>query len=521
MTDYGFWALVPPLVAISLAMITRHVHVSLFVGVLLGGVIVCNGNPATGFLTAGTWMIESIGNPFNAGIVVFTVILGGIIGVMQKSGGIQGFGSWAARKAKTRRGGQLIAWLLGIVIFFDDYFNTLTVGTVMRPVTDELHISREKLAYITDSTSAPVCIISPISGWVGYIIGILGVALAAAGIETNAYAAFMRSIPYNFYAVIAVGWVLIIALSSVEYGPMKTAERRALEERKPIRDGAKPLVSKELSGMDAAKGARPHVLNLMLPIGVLITSAIFFLWLTGHEPGYGFKNALFSSDPSRALVYATLTTLIYCAFLYSVQRIMPLREFIEAMLSGFKAMVPALVILVLAWSIGAAVGELGLADFVVDAVAPLLSEAWIPLAVFLVSCFAAFATGTSWGTFAIMLPISVPLAHAFSPALVFPTIAATLGGAVFGDHCSPISDTTIISSMASHSDHIDHVKTQIPYALTCAAIACAAYVAVGYSGNAWAGWTVSAVLTLAVFLIARGRKRSRSGQKCAKTGITE
>lgn len=529
MTDFGAWTLLPPVLAIVFAMVTRRVYQSLVLGILVAGVMKAGGasfgdglNPvlavfasiAGGFIEAVRWLVSGVANEGHAAVITFTLFLGALIALMQKSGAIKGFGDAAIRFAHNARRGQALAWGVGaLFLAIDDYFHVIAAGAMFRPLTDGLRISREKLAYIIDSTAAPMVILVPISTWVGVILGIVAPVLAAHSIDKSAFAAFLEGIPYNFYAILTVTFVGIVALTRIEYGPMRHAERRAGLEGKLIRDGAKPLMSRELAEMEPAPGAIPRWWNLALPVLFLFAAALTMLYVTGYDAADpdrdSFYEALQNASAEVSLAIASFLALLFAMVLYSFQGFMKQDRFLDTVLDGFKAMVPALGILALAWAIGDAVGPqtsggIGLASYLADTVGDSIPVYALPLLAFVLSAVIAFATGTSFGTFAIMLPVTLGLAAASSDVLqwISPVLAATIGGAVFGDHCSPISDTTVMSSMAGQSDHIDHVRTQLPYALTVAGIAAAGYGALALTGELWVAWLGNVILLATVFLIA-------------------
>ncbi len=501
MDHYGLLSLVPPLVAIALAFLTKQVVASLFVAIWAGATILAGWNPIAGFGdTVVTYITGSLADPWKAGIIVFSLSLGGMIGVMAKSGGAKAIADWLATKANNPRSGQIATWAMGLVIFFDDYSNTLLVGNTMRPLTDKLRISREKLSYITDSTAAPVASMALISTWVAYEVGLLKDAFAAADVEMNAYGAFLLSIPFRFYSIITLFFVLGIAWFHRDYGPMLKAEIRARTTGKILADGATPLASKELTDMDIKKGIPLRARNAIIPVVVVVLVVLFGLYVNGKNTVlggddaemiaaiqesplsfYAIQQSVGNADASVVVTWASFTGSLVAILLVIAQGILSLREAVEAWIDGAKSLIIACIVLVLAWGIGSLCDGLGTANYLVSILQGNVSPAILPLSVFLLACFVAFSTGTSWGTTAIMMPIAVPLVYKLSTGgdpgqLAFATVGAVFTGAVFGDHCSPISDTTIMSSMASAADHIDHVKTQMPYAMTCAGIS----VAVGY-----------------------------------------
>lgn len=500
MEHFGLWSLLPPLVAIVLAFKTRQVLPSLFAAIWVGATIIHGGNIFVGFgATITDYIAGSVASEWNAGIIIFDIALGGTIGIVAKSGGAKAIADWLAKKAKTASSGMVATWAMGLIIFFDDYSNTLLVGNTMRPLTDKLKISREKLAFLTDATAAPVASMAFISTWIAYEMGLLRDAFASIGVDANIYGVFLQSIPFRFYSIIMLGFVFIIAKTGKDYGPMLIAERRARHEGKLIADGSTPLASKELTEMDIKEGV-PHLIrNAVLPILTIVVMVVVGLYINGKAAILGGDNSqlitlvsdapfsfiaireiIGSSNAAVAMMWASFAGTFVAAGLVIVQKTLTVEETVNAWIDGAKSLVIAIMVLVLAWSIGSVASDLGTADYLISILAGRIPASIIPLAVFVLGCLIAFTTGTSWGTTAILMPIAVPLVFQLSGGdtgtLLMATIGAVFTGAVFGDHCSPISDTTIMSSMASASDHIDHVKTQAPYALTVAVIA----IVIGY-----------------------------------------
>jgi tetracycline resistance efflux pump len=511
-TEFGAWTLLPPAIAIIFAMLTRKVYQALLFGIMVAGFMVAGGEsfanqpwysaiPAAiggGFMQMVEWIVAGIADQYHAAVIAFTLFLGGLVALMQRAGGVQGFGNAALKVANTRRKGQFATAGIGsLFLAIDDYFHVVAAGTIFRPLTDKLKISREKLAYIIDSTAAPMVILIPISTWAGYIIG----EIRKVGIEgVSPFGTFIEGIGFNFYAILTVLFVFAVSITRMEFGPMKKAEQRAVQEGKPFADGAKPLVSKELTEMQVTPGVVPRAINLALPVLFLLVTAVLMLYATGHTAGAGFKDSIYNSQAELSLAIATFLTLLFTMVLYSFQKIMKQEEFVDTTIDGFKAMMPALAILALAWGIGNAAGGVGLGEYLAGEVGTNLDAAVVPLIAFIASGIIAFATGTSFGTFAIMIPISLSIIAGSpdSSEWLGAALAATIGGAVFGDHCSPISDTTVMSSMAAQCDHIDHVKTQLPYALVVAGISTAGYAMLALSGLQWVAWATNIFLFTAV-----------------------
>ena len=481
-----WWSLLPPLVAITLALLVRDVVVSLVLGVWLGTTMLAGGDPGAGFLRLiDTSVRDALTDADHVSIIVFSMLLGGMVGVMSKSGGTHGIVRLLEPFATTPRRAQVATWLMGVFIFFDDYSNTLIVGNAMRPVTDRYRLSREKLAYIVDSTAAPVACIALVSTWIGYQVSLLGDALRHHGSELNPFAVFLVSIEYAFYPIFALTITFVTALWRRDWGPMLRAERRAARGEL-LSPTAQPLADYESTGLAPEPGTPARWVNAALPVLVVIAVTLAGLYATGRQALLAdgvaqpaLSRGIGASDSFTVLLWASLCGLVVAVGLAVLEGVLSVRAALEAAVGGFKSMLMAFVVLTLAWSLGGVCTGLRTAEFLVGVVGPNLPALLIPAAVFLVSAAVSFATGTSWGTMAILTPLAVPLVlhtGAGHEHLVAQTVSAILGGAVFGDHCSPISDTTIMSSMASSCDHVDHVRTQLPYALTGAALA----LGVGY-----------------------------------------
>lgn len=491
--NYGFLSLLPPLVAITLCFLTKRVLASLFIGVWVGASILIGWNPIGGVTKTLGYIVENAADSWNATILLFDFIVGGLIGLIYLSGGAQAFVKSVTKKVKTARDGQVAAWLFGLVIFFDDYTNTAVVGNAFRAVSDKLRMSREKFSYIVDSTAAPVASIALISTWIGYEVGLIGDAIEGTSVAMAPYTIVLYSIPYRFYSIFAIVLVLAIALSGRDYGPMLKAEYRARTTGKVFADGATPLSGG--SELKVLEGVPQKTMNMVVPIVVLVGVSIFGMWWTGGgTSAESFTAAISDADAMTALLWGAMFAVIVAILMYKVQGIGTLADMMDAFVDGAKMMLLANLILLSAWSIGSVCGEMGTAPYVVEAVRGIISPLLLPMIIFLICNLISFATGTSWGTMAITMPIAVPLALSLGVPLPL-AISAVLTGSVMGDHCSPISDTTIMSSMFSGSDHIDHVKTQIPYAFTASGVAVLAYLAAG------AGISVALVLPLGIVLV--------------------
>jgi len=481
-------SILPPLVAIGLALITKEVLLSLFLGVFSGALFIYNWQPLTALArTIDHYVASAVADPNQAAILVFTTLLGGMVGLINKSGGTLGIVDKIRPFATSPQRGQFATWALGIMIFFDDYANTLIVGSTMRPITDRLRISREKLAYIVDSTAAPVASIFPISSWIGFEVGLIAAAFAVVDIPFNAYTTFVASIPYRFYPIFALVLGFTIAVTGRDFGPMLKAERRARKTGKLLADDAVPLANFNTDILEPPPGAPRRAINAIVPILAVIGITIAGMYSSGSSgleradfgtTGAWLREVFGNADSIAALCWASLGGVILAFGLPLVQRIFTLREGVGAMVEGFKSIFLALIVLILAWSIGSVCSELQTAEFLVGLSQGVLSPHWFPVLIFLLSAAVSFATGSSWGTLGILMPLVVPIAHGLSigaglalgsdgySAVLVGTISSVLAGSVWGDHCSPISDTTILSSTASGSDHIAHVRTQLPYALS-------------------------------------------------------
>ena len=485
---HGLLSLLPPLVAILFALLFRQVILALLAGVWLGSFFMSGYGIVPSLLRiVDHYVVQTLAGPGEGAdhisIIVFTLLLGGMVGITSRMGGMQGIVDRVSRLATTPRRGQFAVWLMGVIIFFDDYTNTLIVGNSTRPLTDRLRVSREKLSYIVDSTAAPITALAVITSWIGFEISLINQSFTAIGIERNPLTTFVASLPYSFYPILAVLFVLFVVLSGRDYGAMYRAERRARTTGKVSSDSAVPLSNIDSESVQPAKGVTPHWLNGIIPVTVVIAVTFIGLWKTGAtslaETGRedaGFLEALKESDSFRALLWGSFSGCLAAAFLAVTRRLLSLQETMSSWVNGMRSMLMAFIILVLAWCIGKVCAELQTADYLVHSLSDILSPRFLPLIIFLLAMGISFSTGTSWGTMSILIPIVIPLVYGTAQTVglegpvfervLLASIAAILSGAVFGDHCSPISDTTIMSSMSSSADHIDHVKTQLPYALT-------------------------------------------------------
>lgn len=490
----SYWALIPPVVAILLALITKEVYSSLFVGILIGGLFY------SGFTFEKTvthvfqdGIIHVLSDDYNVGILVFLVILGIMVCMMNQAGGSAAFGRWASEHIKSRIGVQLATILLGVLIFIDDYFNCLTVGSVMRPVTDKHNVSRAKLSYLIDATAAPVCIIAPISSWAAAVTGFVE--------GEDGLSIFIRAIPYNFYALLTIVMMVGMLLMKVEFGPMKRHEQNAkagdlyTTPDRPYTDAKDEIVK--------TKGG---VIDLIFPIIVLIIGCVIGMLYTGEFfSGKSFVTAFSNSDASVGLVLGSFFAFIITIIFYAARRVLKFKDSMACIPEGFKAMVPAILILTLAWTLKSMTDSLGAAQFVAAVMASSAAKLvrFLPAIIFLVGCFLAFATGTSWGTFGILIPIVVAVFSGSDENMMIMSISACMAGAVCGDHCSPISDTTIMASAGAQCNHVNHVSTQLPYAVTTAAVSFVTYILAGFVQTAWIALPVGIVLMLLVLFVIK------------------
>ena len=490
----SIWSLVPPVVAIALALITKEVYSSLFVGILVGGMFY------SGFSFEGTithifqeGIVAVLSDSYNVGILIFLVILGTMVCLMNRAGGSAAFGQFAADHIKGRVGAELATILLGCLIFIDDYFNCLTVGSVMRPVTDKFKVSRAKLAYLIDATAAPICIIAPISSWAAAVTGFVE--------GEDGFSIFVRAIPYNFYAILTIVMMIGMVLLRTEFGSMKFHEKNALKgdlyttPGRPYDTEKQPEVS-----------VRGTVLDLLIPIiSLIICCMVGMLYTGGFFSGEDFVTAFSQSDASLGLTMGSFFGLLITIGLYQVRRVLKFSECMACIPEGFKSMVPAIMILSFAWTLKAMTDSLGADVYVATVVASSARSLlnFLPAIIFVVGCFLAFATGTSWGTFGILIPIVVAVFENSNPDLMIISISACMAGAVCGDHCSPISDTTIMASAGAQCEHVNHVTTQLPYAVTAAVVSFVSYIIAGFVQSAWIALPIAIALMVATMFVIR------------------
>ncbi len=511
-------SVLPPLVAIALALSFRHVLVALVLGVWLGSFLVADLSPTASFARLlDTHLVGAMATEGHASIVLFSLLLGGMLGLITQSGGAKGLAAWVSIDTTSRRRAQLTTWFLGLLVFFDDYANSLLVGASMRPVTDRVRISREKLAFLVDATAAPVASLALISSWIGVEVGYIADQLTHLGIERDAYLTFIETIPFRFYPILMLLFVFWIGLRGRDFGPMRRAEERARVAGFVSRPGGKPASDFHDEAVSEDVTGRPW--NAALPVIVVVVVAAIGIYVDGHakaldaglEPS--LRNVVGHASSSAAMLWATGAGCL-CALAMSVwTHALSFGASLDAWVSGMKSMLYAVVILVLAWALGGVCRELDTAGFLITIVGDWMSPIWIPAGVFVLAALVSFATGTSWGTMAILFPLVVPLAVRVAPGqetIFLGTISSILAGSVWGDHCSPISDTTVLSSMAASCDHMDHVRTQLPYALLVGMVGllCAELpVAAGWYGP-WTGLLVGTVVMIVAFeLLSRPARR--------------
>ena len=494
------WALIPPVIAILLALITKEVYSSLFVGILAGGLIYSNFDfegTVTHVLSDG--FVGSIADSYNVGILVFLVMLGAMVAMMNKAGGSAAFGRWATKHIKSRVGAQLATVALGVLIFVDDYFNCLTVGSVMRPVTDKQNISRAKLAYIIDSTAAPICIIAPISSWAAAVSG-----FAAGAGEDSGMSLFIHAIPYNFYALLTIAMLIFLAVTGLEFGPMKKHEENAKKGdlfSAGVQDAVETL----------PENPRGRVCDLIIPVVFLVIACVIgMIYSGGFFSGEDFITAFSNSDASVGLMYGSFFSVIFTIIFFMIRRVLSFKSCMESIPEGFKAMVPAIMILICAWTLKTMTDSIGANVFIAELIqnnAGALQN-FLPAIIFLIAVGLSFATGTSWGTFGILIPIVLSVFNQGGEIAVV-AISACMAGAVCGDHCSPISDTTIMASAGGQCNHINHVSTQLPYALTVAGVSFISYIIAGFVQNWMISLPIAFVLmigTLFIIKMVAGKK---------------
>ena len=496
-----FWALLPPLIAILLALITKEVYSSLFVGILAGGLIYSNFDFETTVVHVfKDGFIDTVADSYNIGIIIFLVLLGSLVAMMNKTGGSAAFGRWTSKHIKSRIGAQLATIALGVLIFVDDYFNCLTVGSVMRPVTDKKKISREKLSYLIDATAAPVCIIAPISSWAAAVAGFAKGAGAESGMSL-----FIQAIPYNFYALLTIVMMIFIAVAKLDYGPMKKFEAAA--QRGEAVDKLEELTEKA----EEKVNEKGKVIDLIIPVIFLIIACVIGMIYSGGfftaDSGcyHDFIGSFSESDASVGLVFGSFITVIFAIIYFMCRRVISFKDCMGAIPEGFNAMTPAILILVCAWTLKTMTDSLGAKIFISQLIEGSASgfKMMLPAIIFLIAVGLSFATGTSWGTFGILIPIVLSVFSGTDGSITIIAVSACMAGAVCGDHCSPISDTTIMASAGGQCDHINHVSTQLPYALTVAGVSFVSYVIAGFVQSAFVALPVGIILMLATLMVIK------------------
>ena len=497
-----FWALLAPIIAIVLALITKEVYSSLVIGIIVGGAIYAGGNfEGTLVHVVSDGFIANVADSYNMGILIFLILLGALVSMMNKAGGSAAFGRWATAHIKSRVGAQLATIALGVLIFIDDYFNCLTVGSVMRPVTDGHKISRAKLSYLIDATAAPVCIIAPISSWAAAVAGFA----RGAGAE-NGISLFIQAIPYNFYALLTIVMMIFLAVTGLDYGPMKKHEKNAKETGDLFTSGTKQAIAE----MEVNEKGR--VCDLIVPIIILIVSCVIgMIYSGGFFSGESFIDAFSNSDASVGLAYGAFVAIILTVIFYLLRRVLSFKSIMESLPEGFKAMVPAIMILACAWTLKAMTDSLGAKIFISQLIEGSAAgfQALLPAIIFLIAVGLSFATGTSWGTFGILIPIVLSVFGAGEPITIV-AISACMAGAVCGDHCSPISDTTIMASAGAQCDHINHVSTQLPYALTVAGVSAVSYIIAGFVPNWMIVLPIAFVLMIGTLFVIKAVTKKKA-----------
>ena len=489
------WALVPPVIAIALALITKEVYSSLFFGILTGALLF------SGYHFEGTinhifvdGIISVLSDSYNVGILCFLVILGAMVQLMNRSGGSAAFGDWASKHIRTRAGAQLATIALGCLIFIDDYFNCLTVGSVMRPVTDKHKISRAKLAYLIDSTAAPICIIAPISSWAAAVSGFVE--------GENGMSLFLQTIPYNFYALLTIAMMILMVVLRVDFGPMHQHEVNAIEHHDLYTTPERPFEN----AADEARREGGHLIDMLVPIfSLVICCVIGMIYTGGFFSGVSFIDSFAGSDASVGLVFGSFCALVITLAFYLIRNVLSFNECMDCLPEGFKQMVPAILILTLAWSLKAMTDSLGAKEFVAGVVQGSAKNflQFLPVIIFMIAIGLSFATGTSWGTFGILIPIVVACFQGIDHNMMILSMSACMAGAVCGDHCSPISDTTIMASAGAHCFHLNHVFTQIPYALTVSGVAFVSFILAGLIQNVVICLIIAVALMIGTLLVIR------------------
>ena len=488
-----FWALLPPIIAILLALLTKEVYSSLFIGIVMGGLFFADFSPVGAINhIIDDGFVASLANSYNVGILIFLVILGSIVALMNRAGGSAAFGEWTQKHIKTRIGAQLATIALGVLIFIDDYFNCLTVGSVMGPVTTKYKISRQKLAYLIDATAAPVCIIAPISSWAAAVTGFVK--------DEDGFSLFIKAIPYNYYAIFTIVFMIGIVLIKTDFGPMARYEKVAAQAEEIIERGTE-------------RNTNGKVIDLLFPIVTLIAACIIgMIYTGGFFDDASFVDAFANADASKGLVMGSMIALVLTILFYMIRRVISFRACMECIPDGFKAMVPAILILTFAWTLKAMTDSLGAGDYVAGLVKGNAEsfQSFLPAIIFMIAALLSFSTGTSWGTFGILIPIVVSVFENNDYTMMIISISACMAGSVCGDHCSPISDTTIMASAGAKCVHVEHVSSQLPYAIIVAVISFITYIAAGFIKNAVASLLIGLAITVSMLILIKYVLGSRS-----------
>ncbi|WP_207751304.1 Na+/H+ antiporter NhaC family protein [Anaeromonas frigoriresistens] len=512
--DYGWLAIIPPLVAIVLAFVTKRVLISLFLGVFSGGLIISGWNPFSGAAYSLSAIVGSITDEWNASLLLFNLLMGSGVAFIWRLGGSEALTTWARKRIKSRKAAGVGAWLLGIIVFFNDYVNAAIVGNVFRDISEEQKISSERLSYILDSTAAPVATFF-ISDWIAFQIGMVKAGMDTAGITgISSFQGYLYSIPLNLYCIFAVLFVGMLVITGRDFGPMLKAEHRAVTEGKIVRDGAKPMLDVNYE-LGEPKDTKPMLITFFLPLIVLVGVTLFGFWFTGGGPeGGSLMDILGASDPAKALLWGAFAMTLTGIVMAISTKIMNLAEAMDTFIDGLKLMLLACAILVLAWSLGSITGEMDLAGFIVNSLPQSLPFVFVPVTIFLLGMLISFATGTSWGTMTILTPIAIPLAYTLTNDVYLSLAMAgvVFSGAIFGDHCSPISDTTVLASIFSGADHIDHVTTQVPYALTAAGVALLMYLLFGlFELTPWILIPLGVIILFGLMYVLSNHSRRKYG----------
>ncbi len=510
MESYGILSILPPLIAIVLCIVSKQLILSLFIGVFAGALILAGGNPVAAFAGTTKQCITALASEWNAAIVIFTLLLGGFIGVLSKSGGAQGLVNLVIKKVNNSRRGQLATFVLSCLLFFDDYTSIVLSGVVMRPLTDKLHVSREKLSYIVDSAGAGVCATAPVSNWTAFELGVIGEVIAILGITQSAYMIFLQSIPYRFYCIFSVVFVLFVAVQRRDYGRMYKAEKRAITTGETFRLGSTPMAGISDEEFSPKEGTPMRARNFFVPlISVFVIAFIGFFVTGGGVAAWkegGLAQIMGNADVLGMLICGVVFATGLAGVMLWFQKIMSLQEINDAWTTGMKAIIFTIAFIVLAWAVAGVCKELGTANYIVGLMVKANFPAWLlPVSVFIISGLVAFSTGSSWGTMALVLPLALPAAQAID-ANIIASLGAVLTGATMGDHCSPISESVVLSSMSAACDHMDHVLTQLPYALTAAGIAVVCgFIPAGLGVPVWISLLAGVVVTWVVIRLV-GKK---------------